>query len=135
MDIDHSGVLSKAEVKQCLGTAGFDKKFIKKFMKKFDADGDGKITEEEYLRVVCNLPEQDLNYCAHRMAFWRNVFDDVDKDKSGRISCVELHGLLKDMDFPVELAELQTWIRNHDKNSDGEMDFKEFVEFMSNTSH
>lgn len=29
MDIDHSGVLSKAEVKQCLGTAGFDKKFIK----------------------------------------------------------------------------------------------------------
>lgn len=29
-------------------------------MKKFDANGDGKITEEEYLRVVCNLPEQDL---------------------------------------------------------------------------
>ena len=33
---------------------------LKKFMKKFDADGDGNITEEEYLRVVCNLPAEDL---------------------------------------------------------------------------
>lgn len=69
------------------------------------------------------------------MAFWRNVFDDVDKDKSGRISCVELLGLLKDMGFPVELHELQAWIQSHDKNSDGEMDFKEFVEFMSDNTH
>lgn len=29
MDTDNSGVLSKNEVKQCLGAAGFDKKFIK----------------------------------------------------------------------------------------------------------
>ena len=29
MDTDHSGVLSKNEVKECLGAAGFDKKFIK----------------------------------------------------------------------------------------------------------
>ncbi|VDK34805.1 unnamed protein product [Taenia asiatica] len=135
MDIDNSGVLSKSEVKECLGAAGFDAKFIKKFMKRFDADGDGNITEDEYLRVVCNLPEEELNTSAHRIAFWRSVFDDVDRDKSGRISCVELHNLLRDMGFPVKVSELEEWIRRHDKDEDGEMDFHEFVAFMSDTTH
>ncbi|KAL5969869.1 16 kDa calcium-binding protein [Taenia solium] len=130
MDIDNSGVLSKFEVKECLSAAGFDAKFIKKFMKRFDADGDGNITEDEYLRVVCNLPEEEL-----KIAFWRSVFDDVDRDKSGRISCVELHNLLRDMGFPVKVSELEEWIRSHDKDEDGEMDFHEFVAFMSDTTH
>ncbi|KAL5107893.1 Poly ADP-ribose glycohydrolase [Taenia crassiceps] len=130
MDIDNSGILSKSEVKECLSAAGFDKKFIKKFMKRFDADGDGNITEDEYLRVVCDLPEEEL-----KIAFWRSVFDDVDRDKSGRISCVELHNLLGDMGFPVKVSELEEWIRIHDKDKDGEMDFHEFVAFMSDTTH
>ncbi|VDD83930.1 unnamed protein product [Mesocestoides corti] len=127
MDVDKSGVLTKDEVKTCLLASGFDKKFIKQFIRKFDADGDGNITEDEYLRVVCILPKKE-----QKLAFWRSVFDDIDKDKSGRISCQELHHLLKDMGFPVKVSELKDWIRGQDKNNDGEMDFQEFVAFMSN---
>ena len=38
-------------------------------MKKFDADGDGNITEDEYLRVVCNLPSEDLKYVLNNVAY------------------------------------------------------------------
>nr|VZI29499.1 unnamed protein product [Spirometra erinaceieuropaei] len=104
MDIDKNGILSKAEVKSCLLASGFDKKFVKKFLSTFDADGDGNITEDEYLRVVCTVPRREK-----QLAFWKSVFDDVDKDKSGKISCSELMILLKDMNFDCKLSELQEW--------------------------
>ena len=59
----------------------------------------------------------------------------MDKDKSGRISCAELHNLLRDMGFSVQLSDLQEWIQGQDKNKDGEMDFHEFVAFMSDKGH
>ncbi len=68
------------------------------------------------------------------MAVWRSVFEDVDKDKSGRISCTELQHMLHEMGFPVQVSELKDWVRKHDKNSDGEMDFQEFVAFMNGGS-
>lgn len=73
------------------------------------------------------------NHTLFSTALWKSVFDDVDKDKSGRISCVELHNLLKEMGFAVQLNELKDWVRKHDKNQDGEMDFQEFMAFMSST--
>ncbi|VDL80985.1 unnamed protein product [Schistocephalus solidus] len=156
MDIDKNGILSKEEVKSCLRASGFDKKFIKitrlichastaflrtsetriltygrylsflqKFLATFDANGDGNITEEEYLRVVCTVPRKEKE-----LAFWKSVFDDVDKDKSGKISCSELMSLLKDMNFDCKLSELQEWVNRHDQDLDGEMDFQEFMNMM-----
>ncbi|VDN11137.1 unnamed protein product [Dibothriocephalus latus] len=129
MDIDKNGILSKEEVKSCLRASGFDKKFIKKFLAVFDANGDGNITEEEYLRVVCTVPQREK-----AEAFWKSVFDDVDKDKSGKISCPELMTLLKDMNFDCKLCELQEWVRRHDHDSDGEIDFQEFMTMMTEST-
>ncbi|KAL7059188.1 hypothetical protein AAHC03_013649 [Spirometra sp. Aus1] len=126
MDIDKNGILSKAEVKSCLLASGFDKKFVKKFLSTFDADGDGNITEDEYLRVVCTVPRREK-----QLAFWKSVFDDVDKDKSGKISCSELMILLKDMNFDCKLSELQEWVKRHDQDLDGEMNFEEFINLMN----
>ncbi|KAL3307517.1 hypothetical protein Ciccas_013966 [Cichlidogyrus casuarinus] len=128
MDTDKNGYLSKSEVTNCLKDLGYDKAFIKLFMKKFDKDRDGKITLNEYkqaLGVVEETKEQSRNL--------RQVFHDIDKDHSGKISCRELVTLLTEMRFDCTIADLEAWLTQHGIQPDSEMDYDTFLNLMSST--
>ncbi|KER21823.1 EF hand [Opisthorchis viverrini] len=128
MDKDNSGSLSRKEVKQCMKSCGFDTKFINEFIKTFDLDGDGQITLSEYQRVLNILPAHEKE-----MAMWRSVFNDVDADKSGKISFAELQKLMIEMGYECQALDLKAWMSTQDLDKDGELNLDEFIRFIKST--
>ncbi|GAA50018.1 aryl hydrocarbon receptor, partial [Clonorchis sinensis] len=128
MDKDNSGSLSRKEVKQCMKSCGFDTKFINEFIKTFDLDGDGQITLSEYQRVLNILPAHEKE-----MAMWRSVFNDVDVDKSGKISFAELQKLMVEMGYECQALDLKAWMSTQDLDKDGELNLDEFIRFIKST--
>jgi Ca2+-binding EF-hand superfamily protein len=67
------------------------------------------------------------------MSYLRQIFNDVDKDHSGRISFAELHEALKrgQSSSEFDLKTVRLFIEKYDKNGDGDIDFNEFQELFN----
>lgn len=70
------------------------------------------------------LSEQDL-------AGFREVFDLVDKDGSGAIDAEEVHELLSILGMEATPEEVDTMVREIDRDGNGEVDFEEFLLVMA----
>jgi len=58
----------------------------------------------------------------------KEVFDGADKDRSGKVSVLELKALLEDVHGrQLPESEFQQMMKDHDANRDGFMDFNEFM--------
>ncbi|CAL8073241.1 unnamed protein product [Calicophoron daubneyi] len=126
MDKDGSGSLSRKEVKRCMKACGFDDRFVNDFIKTFDLDGDGNITLAEYERVLNIVPAREKE-----LAMWRSVFNDLDADKSGKISVSEFSHLMHEMGYDCKASDLKVWMLSQDKDNDGELNLEEFLTFIS----
>ncbi|KAL5107771.1 16 kDa calcium-binding protein [Taenia crassiceps] len=112
MDVDRNGVLSRAEIEKCIQDSHLPENVATEFLDLFDADGDGKVTLDEYERALGlkEVPETTIDD-------WRKTFVEMDVDKSGFLTVSEIHeGLLK--------------IGTVDNNGDGVLTVDEFTTLM-----
>ncbi len=65
-----------------------------------------------------------------KIAEYKEAFDMFDKDGSGTISVNEIVKIMKNFGYPIKKSEAQKMIADIDDNSDGEIDFEEFVTLM-----
>ncbi|VDP55003.1 unnamed protein product [Schistosoma mattheei] len=125
MDKDGNGTLSKREIRHCMKLSGFNEDFLTEFIKTFDLDGDGEITLEEYEKVLNIVPKEEKE-----AAVWRSVFNDMDKDHSGKICVSEVVSLLSEMGYDMQTTELNEWMNRNKINKDVGMDYQQFLNFM-----
>ena len=124
-DKDNNGQINFTEFEQSLLKLKSKKIHAEDFLEYFnsiDTDKNGKIEYTEFLASVLNkkffLKEERLY----------EAFSTFDKEGNGKITKDELMSVLKmEPSDDKYIAEL---IRNADKNEDGVIDYKEFIEFM-----
>ncbi|KAA0187600.1 putative calcium-binding protein [Fasciolopsis buskii] len=130
IDRDKSGVIDCEELGQYLRTSDFDDYFISRFLKAFDADRDGKITFEEYRRSLHKVPHVQKTYTT-----WHQILHKVDKDKNGYITTDELYDVLRESgdSGTVNVKQLQSFIREYDRDGDGKLNYHEFLDYILDT--
>lgn len=62
---------------------------------------------------------------------WRQLFEELDKDKSGSIEVEELKNFIKDANMESLIPVLDDWIADYDVNKDGKLQYKEFLGFIA----
>lgn len=60
----------------------------------------------------------------------KNVFDEFDKDKSGKISAQELGSAVRMLRLNPTMKELQNVIKKIDRNGNGTIEYDEFLAFL-----
>ncbi|PRP85535.1 calmodulin-like protein [Planoprotostelium fungivorum] len=73
---------------------------------------------------MLQLSEEDANE-------FREIFDLVDQDGSGKISPAELGELTKKLGLKYSESQLEMMVREIDIDRNGEIDFEEFITVMS----
>ena len=64
------------------------------------------------------------------LADLEELFDEVDEDGDHRIQFAEFSQLLDDLGTDMEYEEMRNGFRRIDRNQDGAIEFKEFVEWV-----
>ena len=122
-DKNNDGQIGYNEFEQGLLKSGSLKEDeIKSYFKAIDTDKNGKIDYTEFLTATL----EQKTFLKEERLF--EAFSALDKDHNGKITKDELMSVLKleptDDQYVAEL------IKNADKNNDGVVDYKEFLEFM-----
>ena len=124
-DKGKDGQITYEELKQGLiqlQSNNMNENDIKKLFDKIDVDKNGKIDYTEFLAATI----QKANYLKKEKLF--EAFCAFDKDNSGYITKDEILKALK-LDKAQE-KEIEKYIQAVDKNGDGKIDYKEFLELM-----
>lgn len=58
------------------------------------------------------------------------LFDDIDYNKNGKISLLELNVYLKKLNFKYSENEIISFLKTLDKNNDNSIDLTEFFDFL-----
>ena len=122
-DKNNDGQIGYNEFEQGLLKSGSLKEDeIKSYFKAIDTDKNGKIDYTEFLAATL----EQKTFLKEERLF--EAFSALDKDHNGKITKDELMSVLKleptDDQYVAEL------IKNADKNNDGVIDYKDFLEFM-----
>lgn len=99
---------------------------LKQMIQEVDADGNGLIDFAEFVTLLARKMNNTDKDAEIREAF--NVFD---RDGSGKISCHELHHIMKSLGEDLTHEEIQQMMKEADKNGDGEIDYEEFVQLLT----
>lgn len=123
-DKDGSGFLTLDELTAVLrkkGYKGTDAN-IKGMFGSSDISGDNKISLEEYLTAMGQLPAKD-----HKTAAMRSCFVSFDKDGSGSIDRKELQAVFAELGRTLSEEEVARMIALSDKDSSGTINYEEFI--------
>ncbi len=63
----------------------------------------------------------------------RALFDELDSDKSGSVSVEELRMGLEVFGYKHLQSLLNDWVKEFDKNRDGQLQYKEFLSLLAST--
>ena len=124
-DKGKDGQITYEELKQGLiqlQSNNMNENDIKQLFDKIDVDKNGKIDYTEFLAATI----QKANYLKKEKLY--EAFCAFDKDNSGYITKDEILKALK-LDKTQE-KEIEKYIQAVDKNGDGKIDYKEFLELM-----
>ncbi|KAF7261308.1 hypothetical protein EG68_01479 [Paragonimus skrjabini miyazakii] len=125
LDKNRNGKLEKKEIMEFLVTFGFKQQYAEEFIKQFDANKDGIVSKDEFMKAACAIKPSKFSE-----AQLRAMFKKADKDHSGSISCKELKTFLEEQKNLVSKTEVRKWIEEHDKNKDKQLDYEEFLSFV-----
>ncbi|CAH8876185.1 unnamed protein product [Trichobilharzia szidati] len=123
IDKDKNGSLSLAEVQQCFKEIKVDPKLAENFIKETDANDDGKVSLDEYLGYL-----KKVDKCNTAIEGWKRVFQQIDKDNSGKVSIKEMEEFTQSSGAHENLEDLRKWIAENDKDKDGEINCEEFLD-------
>jgi Ca2+-binding EF-hand superfamily protein len=123
-DKDKSGFLSQDELVAALRKNGYkgDDAQITKMFASVDFSGDNKISKDEYLAAMGQVPPKE-----HKAATMRSLFRSFDKDGSGSIDRAELDAVFKEMGKSFSDDELKRMIQLADKDASGTLEYEEFI--------
>ncbi|MCQ2817857.1 MAG: protein kinase [archaeon] len=125
IDANNDGVLTLSEMEQ--GLKKIKKKHpdfdIEGLFKSIDTDKSGKI---DYTEFIAACLDKNVYLKKERLL---EAFKMLDKDNSGKISKDEIRATLKTDE--MEDAVLENYIKQYDKNNDGEIDYEEFIDMMN----
>ncbi|TGZ56137.1 hypothetical protein CRM22_010203 [Opisthorchis felineus] len=113
------------ELKSFLKTFGFKESQAILFMKLFDKDKDGFISKEEFSAAVKKIKPNRISE-----AQLRQLFKKADRKNCGKLDAKELRTCLLQHDKTLDTNRVDEWIRKHDKNKDGKLNYEEFITFM-----
>ncbi|KAG0313599.1 Calmodulin [Dissophora globulifera] len=126
-DKDGDGIISAKElgtVMRSLGQNPTDAE-LRDMINEVDADGNGTIDFPEFLTLMARKiaepdPEEEI----------RDAFKVFDKDGNGYISAAELRHVLTSLGERYAPEEINEMIREADVDSDGQINYEEFVKMM-----
>jgi len=124
-DADGSGFLTSKELTDILrkkGYKGSDAE-IKKMFRSVDVSGDDKISMDEYLAAMGEVPQRD-----HKAAAMRAVFREFDLNGDGMIDRKELDEVFRSMGHVMSSEELNKIIGLADSDRSGTLNYEEFIE-------
>ena len=134
IDEDGGGEVDQEELERFLGKmfpgdGDMYEKQLKLMIEGLDEDGDGTVTEEEFLTMMIPIVEAEeenveIGVVAKRM------FEILDDDHSGEITTSEFKETLEKMGVMMSYEEVRELFHEYDDNLDGVMDEEEFIKMM-----
>jgi calmodulin len=124
-DTDRSGYLTLQEMTTALRRRGYrdsDSK-IKAMFSVADDSGDNKISFDEYMIAMGQMPQAD-----HKAAAMRACFRSFDKNGDGTIDRNELDAVFRELGRVMPAEDLQRIIQLADRDGSGSLDYHEFVQ-------
>ena len=137
LDTDGDGTISVNELGAVLrsmrGKLKATESDIKRALKEIDRDGDGTIDLKEYIKSRKNKTNMDLVHRALvQRAKIRKEFERYDEDKSGYITKDELLEVIQARAaVTVTEEQIKRMMEDCDDNSDGKINYEEFVLLMT----
>lgn len=128
-DQDGDGKISAAELRLCMKAAlggHMSDQEVQALMASADADGDGLLDEEEFLRLVREAEagqEEEGGRC-------REAFGMYEMEGRGCITPLSLKLMMSRLGLHLDVDECQAMIRRFDLNGDGVLTFDEFKTMM-----
>ncbi|KAK8792837.1 hypothetical protein WA158_005001 [Blastocystis sp. Blastoise] len=127
LDRDQKGAINRQEFKalmRSLGQYPTDDE-IEEMISQFDTNSDGLINFDEFLQMMAKQIQASENFDQIEEAF-----KSIDVDKDGYITKTELRQIMSKLGENLTDEELDTMIREADKNNDGKVDISEFRDLV-----
>ncbi|KAM3182640.1 hypothetical protein ACTXT7_011897 [Hymenolepis weldensis] len=125
MDVNGDNSLSRDEIRLCCKQSNLPSEKIDEFLSLFDSDGDSKVTLDEYERALGLKPIPPTT-----TQQWHEAFDEMDTDKSGKLTVDEMYEGLKNAGCAMKKSEVENIIKSVDKDGDKSLTFQEFITLM-----
>ena len=126
MDINKDGTITLDEMQDCLSKMfKNNKNYIENLFNEIDTNKSGRI---EYTQLISALIDQQTYLKDEKL---KEAFDNLDKDKNGKISNDEFVEFLKLQKKDEKVIE--SYVKQFDLNGDGEIDYDEFIKMMMNS--
>ena len=138
IDEDGGGEVDQEELKVFLGklfpstgkTSEVYNKQLKMMIEGLDEDGDGTVTEEEFLHMMVPIVEkEEENSSMEDVA--KRMFEILDDDHSGAVTTSEFKETLAKLGVIMSYEEVRELFHEYDDDLDGLMDEEEFVNMMT----
>ena len=105
-------------------------KQLKMMIEGLDEDGDGTVTEEEFLTMMVPIVEkEEANSSMEDVA--KRMFEILDDDHSGAVTTSEFKETLEKLGVDMSYEEVRELFHEYDDDLDGLMDKEEFVNMMT----
>ncbi|KAG9245407.1 calmodulin-like protein [Calycina marina] len=126
-DADGDGTISIKELQEVMKSLGQNptETEIEDMINEVDSDRNGTIDFDEFCKMM-TAPTKDVDFEAEM----KSAFAVFDHDGSGSISLDELRRVMKSFGEILTDDELDTMIKEVDKDGDGMIDYQEFMHFM-----
>jgi calcium-binding protein CML len=128
-DVNHSGALSRREVRAMLGDLGIDVSPSQSaaVLRDFDEDGNGTLNLDEFATLASRLGFAPLQQASSIPPAIARAFQYVDPKGSGSITRDELHSGLRDLGLDVNRADALVVLRDFDADRSGTLNVSEFA--------
>ncbi|TGZ65106.1 hypothetical protein CRM22_006019 [Opisthorchis felineus] len=122
LDVNKDGKITQEELHKGMLELGATEDDVESLMSFLDMDDDGLISRNEYHVALCMSLDPEID--------WNIVFEQLDCDRSGDISVTELKHVFDRIGMPIMTSGIMQWIKQHDINNDGKLDYQEFLSFV-----